>query len=82
MPSVKITTYKVGEINPEVTISIPSKIFKIAKELIPNSLYKDLEKEGIDLSGIDELIGSGESLGVILEVEDHRKNEKTVISIE
>ncbi len=82
MPSVKITTYKVGEINPEVTISIPSKIFKIAKKLIPNSLYKDLEKEGVDLSGIDELIGSGDSLGVILEVEDHRKNEKTVISIE
>ena len=50
MPSVKITTYKVGEINPEVTISIPSKIFKIAKKLIPNSLYKDLEKEGVDLS--------------------------------
>ena len=82
MPSFKITTYKVGEINPEVTISIPSKIFKIAKKLIPKSLYKDLEKEGVDLSGIDELIGSGESLGVILEVEDHRKNEKTVISIE
>ena len=82
MPSVKITTYKAGEIKPEVTISIPSKVFKIAKKLIPNSLYKDLEKEGVDLSGIDELIGSGESLGVILEVEDHRKNEKTVISIE
>jgi len=82
MPSVKITTYKAGEIKPEVTISIPSKVFKIAKKLIPNSLYKDLEKEGVDLSGIEELIGSGESLGVILEVEDHRKNEKTVISIE
>lgn len=82
MPSVKITTYKVGEVNPEVTISIPSKIFKIAKKLIPHSLYRDLEKEGVDLSGIDELIGSGESLGVILEVEDHRKNETTVISIE
>jgi hypothetical protein len=82
MPSVKITTYKVGEINPEVTISIPSNVFKIAKKLIPDSLYKNLEKEGIDLSGIDELIGSGESLGVILEVEDHTKNQKTVISIE
>ncbi len=82
MPSVKITTYKVGEINPEVTISIPSNVFKIAKKLIPDSLCKDLEKEGIDLSGIDELTGSGESLGVILEVEDHRKNQKVVISIE
>ncbi|MFC1831996.1 hypothetical protein ACFL0S_08245 [Thermodesulfobacteriota bacterium] len=82
MPSVKITTYKAGEVKPEVTISIPSKVFKIAKKLLPDSLYKDLEKEGIDLSGIDELIGSGESLGVILEIEDHRKNEKTVISIE
>ena len=82
MPSVKITTYKAGETKPEVTISIPSNVFKIAKKLIPDSLYKDLEKEGIDLSGIDELIGSGDPLGVILEVEDHRKNEKTVISIE
>ena len=82
MPSVKITTYKAGEVKPEVTISIPSKVFKIAKKLLPDSLYRDLEKEGIDLSGIDELIGSGESLGVILEIEDHRKNEKTVISIE
>ena len=82
MPSVKITTYKAGEVKPEVTISIPSKVFKIAKKLLPDSLYRDLEKEGIDLSGIDELIGSGESLGVILEIEDHRKNEKTVIAIE
>ena len=82
MPNVKITTYKAGEIKPEVTITIPSKVFKIAKKLIPNSLYKDLEKEGVDLSGIDELVRSGESLGVILEVEDHKKNEKTVISIE
>ena len=82
MPSVKITTYKAGEIKPEVTISIPSKVFKIAKKLIPNSLYKDLEKEGVDLSCIDELIGSGEPLGVVLEVVDHKKNQKTVISIE
>jgi len=82
MPSVKITTYKAGEITPEVTISIPSKIFKIAKKLIPKTAYESLEEEGVDLSGIDELINSGETLGVILEVEDHKKNEKTVISIE
>ena len=82
MPSVKITTYKVGEAKPEVTISIPSNVFKIAKKLIPKSAYESLEKEGIDLSSIDELIRSDESLGVILEVEDHKKNEKTVISIE
>ncbi len=82
MPSVKITTYKAGEIKPEITISIPSKVFKFAKKLIPKSAFESLEKEGVDLSGIDELIRSGESLGVILEVENHQKNEKTVISIE
>jgi hypothetical protein len=82
MPSVKITTYKAGEIEPEVTISIPSNVFRIAKKLIPKTAYEALEKEGVDLSGIDELIRSGESIGVILEVEDHKKNEKTVISIE
>jgi hypothetical protein len=82
MPSVKITTYKAGEVTPQVTITIPSNVFKIAKKLIPQAAYESLEKEGIDLSGIDELIQSGESLGVILEVEDHNKNERTVISIE
>ena len=82
MPSVKITIYKDDEIKPEVTISIPSNVFKIAKQLIPKTAYESLEKEGVDLSGIDELISSGESLGVILEVEDHKKNQKVVISIE
>ena len=82
MPSVKITTYKDGEIKPEVTISIPSNVFKIAKKLIPQKAYTALEEQGIDLKGIDELVSSGEASGVLLEIEDHKKNEKTVISIE
>ena len=82
MVSLKITTYKAGEVKPEVTISVPSKVFKIAKKIIPDSLYRDLEKEGVDLSCLDELVDSGEPLGVILEIEDHKKNQKTVISIE
>jgi hypothetical protein len=34
------------------------------------------------LGAIDEIIDSEGPLGVLLEVEDHKKNEKTVISIE
>jgi hypothetical protein len=82
MATIKITTYKGENVKPEVTISIPSKIFIIAKRLIPKKAYEALEEQGIDLNGIDELIRSGEGSGVLLEVEDHKKNEKIVISIE
>lgn len=82
MATIKINTYKGGEVTPEVTISIPSKIFIIAKRLIPQKAHEALEEQGIDLNGIDELISSGEGSGVLLEVEDHRKNEKIVISVE
>ena len=82
MPSIKINTYKDGSVEPEVTITIPSNVFKIAKRLIPKSAYASLEEQGIDLSAIDKIIDSEGPLGVLLEVEDHKKNEKTVISIE
>ncbi len=82
MPSIKINTYKDGDVEPEVTITIPSNVFKIAKRLIPKSAYASLEAQGIDLGAIDEIVDSEGPLGVLLEVEDHKKNEKTVISIE
>ena len=82
MPSIKINTYKGGEVKPEVTITIPAQVFIIAKKLIPKKAYTALEEQGIDLSGIDDLISRGKASGVLLEVEDHRKNEKIVISIE
>lgn len=82
MPSIKIVTYQAGEPTPEVTVTVPSHVFKIAKKLIPQKAYTALEEQGIDLNGIDELVSSGEASGVLLEIEDHKKNEKTVISIE
>ncbi|MEJ2471520.1 MAG: hypothetical protein P8Y96_10420 [Desulfuromonadales bacterium] len=82
MPSIKIVTYKAGETRPEVTVKVPASVFKLARKLIPHKAYTALEEQGIDLTGIDELIRSGEASGVLLEVEDHKKNEKTVISIE
>lgn len=82
MPSIKINTYKNGAEQPDVTITIPTHVFKIAKKLIPKKAYAALEEQGIDLNGIDELIRSEATTGIILEVEDHRKQEKTVISID
>lgn len=82
MPSIKIVTYKAGETHPEVTVTIPANVFKLAKALIPNKAYSALEEQGIDLNTIDELISSGEATGILLEVEDHKKSEKTIISIE
>lgn len=82
MPSIKILTYNADETHPEVTVKVPKNVFKLAKTLIPNKAYSALEEQGIDLNSIDELISSGEASGILLEVEDHKKNEKTIISIE
>ncbi|MEJ2137202.1 MAG: hypothetical protein P8X86_18395 [Desulfofustis sp.] len=82
MPSIKIVTYKADETHPEVTVKVPTNVFKIARALIPSKAYSALQEQGIDLNSIDELISSGEASGILLEVEDHKKNEKTVISIE
>jgi len=82
MKSLIITTFKDDEPTPEVTISIPSNVFKIANQLIPKKAFDALSEHGIDLSSISGLLNEDEASGVIVEIEDHRKHEKTVFSIE
>lgn len=82
MKSIKITTFKDGEPDPEITITIPSNVFKIANQIIPKKVLLELERQEIDLKIISDLLESSDALGTIIEIEDHRQYEKTVISIE
>ena len=82
MAKLKIRTYKNSEINPDTTISIPLKILRFAKKLIPNSAATALQEKGIDIDSIIELAQNEDVRGDMVEIEEHKKNKKIVVSIE
>jgi hypothetical protein len=82
MPSLKIRVFKGGEVQPETTVTIPGGVLKIASKLIPKQAATSLQDKGIDLEEIVKLSGRPGLSGTLVEVEEHKKNEKIVISIE
>ncbi len=84
MASLKIRTFNDGNTKPKTTISIPLKIIRYAKKLIPKNFTKALQEKGIDIDTdmIVELSQNKEIRGTIVEIENHQKNEKIVIAIE
>jgi len=84
MASLKIRTFYDGNTEPATTISIPLKIVRYAKKLIPKKYINALQEKGIDIDTdtIIELSQNKEIRGTIVEIEDHQKNEKIVIAIE
>ena len=82
MIKLKIIKYKKNSDEPFKTVSVPLAVLKIFKNLIPNKVKEELNKEGIDIPEIIKLADSTEINGTILEVEDHEKDERVVISIE
>ena len=67
---------------PLTTVSIPLVVIKMVKSLIPKKAKEELKKEGIDIQEIIKLSESPDFNGTILEVENHVKNEKVIISLE
>lgn len=82
MASLKIRTFKGVEAEPETTTTIPLGVLGIATKLIPKRATSALEEKGIDLGQIVKLSRKEEIQGTLVEIEDHRKNEKVIISIE
>jgi len=80
--SLKIRTFKGVEVEPETTVTIPLGVLRIATKLIPKRAASALEEKGIDLGQLVKLSGKEEIQGTLVEIEDHRKNEKVIISIE
>ncbi|MFC1515466.1 hypothetical protein ACFL7E_01760 [Thermodesulfobacteriota bacterium] len=82
MASLKIRTYKNGGTAPDTTISIPLKIVRLASRLVPSKTSAALLEKGIDVKLIAELVRNEEVRGTLVEIEEHKKNEKIIISVE
>ena len=82
MANLKIRVFKRGETEPETTITIPDNILKIASKLIPHRLSEIFQDKGIDIGEIIRLSENPDAKGTLVEIEEHKKNEKVVIALE
>ena len=82
MANLKIRIYKGGADQPETTITIPGGVLTIASRLIPKQASESLQDQGIDIEEIIRLSSNPEVQGTLVEIEEHGKNEKVVISLE
>ena len=82
MADLKIRIFKHGKTQPETTITVPGRVLGIAGKLIPKKATKALQDKGINLDELIKLSNNSEINGTIVEIEDHNKDEKFVISLE
>lgn len=82
MRSLKIRVFKGDETNPETTCTIPTAVLQVAFKLVPRQALASLREKGIELEEIIKLSSNPDVHGTLLEVEDHKKNEKVVITLE
>ncbi len=82
MADLKIKIFKNNESDPDTTITIPGKVLSVASKLIPKQAAEALQDKGIDINELVELSNKSDVQGTIIEIEEHKKNEKVVIAIE
>jgi hypothetical protein len=82
MANLKIRVYKAGNPEPATTVTIPGGVLQVASKLIPKRAMEELREKGIDVDEIVNLSSNPEVSGTLVEVEDHEKNERIVISLE
>lgn len=82
MPDLKIRVFKGSGSEPETTVTVPGGVLKIASKLIPKQATDALQEKGINLDEIIRLSGNPEARGILVEVEEHEKNERIVIALE
>jgi aspartokinase len=79
---LKIKMFKNNESDPKTTITIPGKVLTVASKLIPKQAVEALQEKGIDINALIELSKKPDVQGTIIEVEDHKKQERIVIALE
>jgi hypothetical protein len=82
MADLKIRVFNGGDSEPATTVTIPGGVLRIASKIIPARAVAALNEQGIDFAEIARLSESPDAKGTLVEVEDHRKNERVVISLE
>ncbi len=82
MANLLIRVFKEGGSDPDTTVRIPGGVLKVASALIPQKVSQSLTAKGIDLEEILKLAENPDARGTLIEIEEHRKNEKIIISLE
>ena len=82
MANLRIRVYKGNNAKPDTTVTIPGSVLKIASKLIPRQAQLALQEKGIDLDELIKLSKNAEAHGTLIEVEEHSKNERIIISLE
>ena len=63
-------------------MTIPLTIFKIVAKIMPKKALDALQQNDIDIEEIQKVADNPDIQGIILEVEEHTKGVRTIISIE
>ena len=82
MADLKIRVFKGGKTEADTTVTVHGGVLKVASKLIPKQAAAALQDKGIDLDELVKLSSNSAIHGTLVEVEDHEKNEKVVISLE
>jgi hypothetical protein len=82
MADLKIRVFKGKDTQPATTVTILGGVLKIARNLVPQRALGALRDEGIDVDEIVRLSEGPEAKGKLVEIEDHGKDERVVISLE
>ena len=80
--SLLIREFDAQDATPKRTIRIPVKVFTVAATLLPRRVREELAKEGIDLDGIRQAAAEIRSPVTLIEVDDHEKQRRIVVSLE
>jgi hypothetical protein len=82
MADLKVRVFKGNDAQPATTVTIPGGVLKIARNLVPQPAMAALRDQGIDLDEVVRLSEAPEAKGKLVEIEDHKKDERVVISLE
>ena len=82
MRSLKMRIFKNHDTAPDTTITIPVSVLSVAAKIIPKKAVAAIEEQGIDLKQIIALSQQEDINGTLLEIEEHKKNRRTLIALE
>jgi len=82
MADLKIRIFKGSDSTPKTTVKVPGGVLKIASRLIPKQAMNALQEKGIDINEIIKLAENPDARGTLVEVEEHKKNERIVVALE
>jgi len=82
MANLKVRVFKHGKTEPRTTVTIPGGVLRVASKLIPKPIAEALKEKGIDLDELVKLSANPEIQGTLVEIEEHKKDERIVVSLE